>query len=893
MNDRQKVVLVTGASSGIGFATSIEFAKRGYKVYAGARRLEPMEKLKDYGIIPIELDVANLESALGVKKLIEKDGSYLDILYNNAGQSCTFPTTDVTDEQIKQCFEVNVFGPMRLVRELIPLIINAKGVIGFTGSVSGIIPFPFSCVYSSTKAAIHQYAAVLRLEMKPFNVKVINIITGGVKTDIEDKRDFPKTSLFNVDGMEEAFIERRRMAAKNMPMPAEKYAKKVVSDFEYANGSKLNYYRGTIDKDQLKIGEVNRYTVNYKRLDKNIEQIYLRLKNIERTSIRAINLISGPFILYCHVIPFNYNQLKEFKPDNKDNTEVVFENQVKPNQSFNVTLLLNDNSKKSDEEFQWEIDIISQIVITRRSKVEYDFTIGDDLSFLKKINHSKLQQTLSSLTSDIDSIPESVDNSVFNPQLTVFKLTTDDLWQTKPKDPEKPIHLIILTHGVFSNLSADMLYLKDQLETVNDNILIRGYNENAGRTEKGVKKLGTNIAEYIIDLIENLPYKIGKMSFIAHSLGGVTQLYALRYILVTQGFDYFDKKGIEMENLVSLASPFLGILNELNFLLSWVLDIGTLGKTGRDLTLSKRLPHLDDLNDQKRDTFRPILETLPDDPIKLFLCKFKHLTIYANAINDGIVPLRTAALLYLDYEALGDVSELKRTNHIKDEKYKPENDRSSVETKRTQDVSQAPEDNGYVEYEKTTEKYHLSFAKEKYKEFLSLSAEPKIKKRQKKYKNFSIKGKTLDEDTESTTSDNSSKSIIVPPRASAIESAINTLICPIPSETYILNPDSRHHVIFHDKYYEFDKPPEINTDSTWFEYLFNYHSKWKLQKQVKIANKYHSNSLIWRKVLVNLPPDAHNNIIVRRRFSNGYGWGVIAHLVENLFANEIEVKPKI
>lgn len=247
-SDSQKVALITGASSGIGFATSIELAKRGYIVFAGARRLEPMAKLRDdYGVKIFKLDVSDLQSVKDARSYIQKEtgGSYLDILYNNAGQSCTMPTTDVTDEQIKQCFEVNLFGAMRMVREFVPLLINAKGVIGFTGSVSGVNPFPFSCTYSASKAAIQLYASVLRVEMKPFGVKVINFITGGVKTDIEDKRGLPETSIFNVPGMEQAFDERRQMAVRNDPLPAEVYAKQVANDFEKAKlGGSLHLYRG-------------------------------------------------------------------------------------------------------------------------------------------------------------------------------------------------------------------------------------------------------------------------------------------------------------------------------------------------------------------------------------------------------------------------------------------------------------------------------------------------------------------------------------------------------------------------------------------------------------------------------------------------------------------------
>lgn len=243
---RQKTALITGGLSGIGYATAIEFARRGYKTFACARRLEPMEPLRKHGIVTFVCDVSLLESVREAKRFLtrETDG-YLDVLFNNAGQSCTFPAVDATDEAFKQCFEVNVFGPMRLTRELAPLLINAKGTVGFTGSVSGVIPFPFSCVYSSTKAAIHQYAATLRVEMKPFGVKVLNVVTGGVKTSIADTRDLPKDSLFRVAGIDEAMVERREMAARNNPMSAEKYAAQVADDFELVTiEGKLNVYRG-------------------------------------------------------------------------------------------------------------------------------------------------------------------------------------------------------------------------------------------------------------------------------------------------------------------------------------------------------------------------------------------------------------------------------------------------------------------------------------------------------------------------------------------------------------------------------------------------------------------------------------------------------------------------
>lgn len=247
MSDRKKVALVTGASSGIGHATAIEFSKKGYKVYAGARRLEPMEDLKQYGVIPVQLDVTSLESVAKFKETIKhEDGGFLDVLYNNAGQSCTVPALDIPDDWAQRCYEVNVFAPMRLVRELGPYVINAQGAIGFTGSVSGVVPFPLSSVYSSSKAAIHAYAAGLRIEMKPFNVKVLNFVTGGVKTEIADTRPIPKGSIYDIPEMEMPLKNRQEMAKRNNPITAEAYAQQVVNDFVTAKSvdGSLNYYRG-------------------------------------------------------------------------------------------------------------------------------------------------------------------------------------------------------------------------------------------------------------------------------------------------------------------------------------------------------------------------------------------------------------------------------------------------------------------------------------------------------------------------------------------------------------------------------------------------------------------------------------------------------------------------
>lgn len=241
----EKYALVTGASSGIGKATAKELNKRGYTVFACARRVEQMDDLVSLGIQPLLLDITDKDNVQQVKKIIvQKTGNNLDLLYNNAGQSCTMPASDVTDEMILQCFEVNVIAQMRMTREFLPLLINSKGVVLFTGSLAGVAPFPFGSVYGSTKLAIHQYAHGLHLELKPLGVKVVNVITGGVNTDIADKRPLPLDSLYACPEMTYCFAARQSMAVKNKPMSLEKFAYGVVNDLLSSNPP-LNIYHGT------------------------------------------------------------------------------------------------------------------------------------------------------------------------------------------------------------------------------------------------------------------------------------------------------------------------------------------------------------------------------------------------------------------------------------------------------------------------------------------------------------------------------------------------------------------------------------------------------------------------------------------------------------------------
>lgn len=240
-----KSVIVTGASSGIGFATALEFHKRGWNVFACARRLEAMQPLKDEGINVIRCDVTSAEDVAKLKQYVsEQTGGSLDVLFNNAGAPCMIPATDVTDEEALDCFKVNVLAPVRLTREFTPLLIKAQGLVAFTGSLAGIVPFPYSSIYGSSKAAIHHYAQTLHLELGMFGVRVLNFVTGAVDTNIGETRPLRKDSLLNFPEGIESHEYRLHLAKNNSPLLPEDFAKQIVTDMEKAKPGDFNKYRG-------------------------------------------------------------------------------------------------------------------------------------------------------------------------------------------------------------------------------------------------------------------------------------------------------------------------------------------------------------------------------------------------------------------------------------------------------------------------------------------------------------------------------------------------------------------------------------------------------------------------------------------------------------------------
>ena len=178
------IILVTGASSGIGYESAILLARKGHKVYGAARRVERMEPLREYGVTPVSLDVTSEESLQAcVSQILAAEGR-LDVLVNNAGYGSFGAIENVTLEEARRQLEVNVFGMARLIQLVLPSMReHGYGRIVNVGSVVGRLVLPFGGWYHVSKYSVEALSDALRIELKPFGIDVALIEPGGIDTE--------------------------------------------------------------------------------------------------------------------------------------------------------------------------------------------------------------------------------------------------------------------------------------------------------------------------------------------------------------------------------------------------------------------------------------------------------------------------------------------------------------------------------------------------------------------------------------------------------------------------------------------------------------------------------------------------------------------------------------
>lgn len=180
----KKIILLTGASSGIGYDAALLLAEQGHKVYAAARRVEKMEPLREKGVVPVRMDVTDEALASeGIKMVLDAEGR-IDVLINNAGYGYFGAIENVTMEEARRQIEVNVFGLARLCQMVLPIMRKqGSGLIINTSSVAGKSVLYYGGWYHVSKYSVEAFSDALRMEMKPFGIDVVMIEPGGIKTE--------------------------------------------------------------------------------------------------------------------------------------------------------------------------------------------------------------------------------------------------------------------------------------------------------------------------------------------------------------------------------------------------------------------------------------------------------------------------------------------------------------------------------------------------------------------------------------------------------------------------------------------------------------------------------------------------------------------------------------
>lgn len=586
-------------------------------------------------------------------------------------------------------------------------------------------------------------------------------------------------------------------------------------------------------------------------------------------------------------------------------------------------------------------------------------------------------------------------------------------------------------------------------EEEEEEVVVRGFAGNVVRTERGIQYLGKRLAKWILAMTYpdqpykpekkksipkklsrvltgdkqinsqegpsahnnssihrpakkpvDLAYKVTSISFISHSLGGLTQTYAIAYIH-KHSPNFFDE--IKPINFVAMAAPFLGLSNENPFYVKFALDFGLVGRTGQDLGLSWRAPTMirngwgamiggigtdaaKRAHGNPDPGSKPLLRILPTGHTHHVLKLFRNRTVYSNVVNDGIVPLRTSCLLFLDWSGLGRVEKARRENGVigtmagwgwseingvnkssnrhliaeQDSEVWSHSDISGDEGRAEvpQPEENAVRDDTTVEgRESRKDKTSLNDQAKAFEDevdagtkgknassqqptnplagllsFLRPAPPKQPKSRQTSPKQTKIYKRSQTtkgegEDMTSMSSTGSSRtpspggrpgavrgdsiledpnSGFAPPKTTIFEAAGDVLNPPMPTKDFLINPQGRPRTIFHDRvYHPGDIPPPptkrqkpglkrtfssesrngpTRTDTIYDGQSVETPDMGGMKVEEKIARAYH-HGLSWRKVLVRLEPDAHNNMVVRRMFSNAYGWPVIKHLVDTHFAD--------
>ena len=227
------VVLVTGCTTGgMGFHFAEEYAREGCKVYATARNVDAMKGFSGTNIYRRKVDVTSSEDIDAVVEEIMENEGRIDIVVNNAGVIGISPIVDLDLDKVQRTFDANTFSLIRMAKAVVPHMAKARsGLIVNIGSVVGNLASPWNGLYAATKAAQHSLSDNLAMELSPFNIRVMLVAPGGVKSNIASNAaaefNLPKDSLY-VPWLDN-IIARMWLSQGPRSWPADRFAKHIVA----------------------------------------------------------------------------------------------------------------------------------------------------------------------------------------------------------------------------------------------------------------------------------------------------------------------------------------------------------------------------------------------------------------------------------------------------------------------------------------------------------------------------------------------------------------------------------------------------------------------------------------------------------------------------------------
>ena len=236
-----KVILITGASSGFGFAIANKLASEGHTVFGTSRSPAKVKEKVNFELL--QLDVTSDQSVRDCVRLLLSHSERIDVVINNAGFAVVGAIEETTLEQAKFQFETNFWGCVRVIKEVLPVLRRQrKGHIINIGSLAGLVGIPFEGFYTASKHALEGYSKSLRYEIEPFNIQVTVIEPGFFKTNIRHSSVSAAERISDYDSIRPKVLSALLASAENAPPPDS--VAEVVSEIIQTKNPKFAYRVG-------------------------------------------------------------------------------------------------------------------------------------------------------------------------------------------------------------------------------------------------------------------------------------------------------------------------------------------------------------------------------------------------------------------------------------------------------------------------------------------------------------------------------------------------------------------------------------------------------------------------------------------------------------------------